>query len=100
MVERQRHKKVISLSSIEQGLPVHNIVTSLVAAILSPVRAVVGPIAMCTVSVPWIRRLVQLPLTAKVLVGFVVDEVALGQGFLLSVSFHHGSILIYHLGDE
>jgi hypothetical protein len=39
--------------------------------------------------------------------GFVVDEVALGQGFffeffgsLLSVSFPRGSTLIYHLGDE
>jgi hypothetical protein len=39
-------------------------------------------------------------------VGCVVDKVALGQVFLqvlqfpLSVSFHQGSILVYHLRDE
>jgi hypothetical protein len=39
-------------------------------------------------------------------VGFVVDKVALEQillrvlRFFLSISFHRGSTLIYHLGDE
>jgi hypothetical protein len=37
--------------------------------------------------------------------GFVVDTVALGQvseffSFLLSATFHHCSVLIYHLGGE
>jgi hypothetical protein len=39
-------------------------------------------------------------------VGFVVDKwqwcrlLSVFFGFTLSVSFHHGSILIYNLGDE
>jgi hypothetical protein len=41
----------------------------------------------------------------SVYVGFVVDEVTLGQiflivfGFPMSISFHHGSPYTYYLGD-
>jgi hypothetical protein len=56
-------------------------------------------------AVPWLRRVIRRPLTAEagfltrpVHVRSVVNKVALGQVlFFLSMSFHHGSPLIYHL---